>query len=71
MNIATSEELLALSAAGSMKVRENCLLYPLLQKMSLRTAVASTLADFFAGLSSWQVEQLSCNTCYFDLLGLG
>ena len=31
------------------------LLYPLLQKMSLRTAVASTLADFFAGLSSWQV----------------
>ena len=68
-----SEELLALSAAGSMKVRENCLLYPLLQKMSLRTAVASsTLADLFLLVSRvGKFEQLSNNTCYFDLLGLG
>ena len=55
-----------------MRVRENYLLYPLLQKMSLRTAVASTLADFFLLVSRvGKFEQLSNNTCYFDLLGLG
>ena len=56
-----------------MRVRENYLLYPLLQKMSLRTAVASsTLADFFLLVSRvGKFEQLSSNTCYFDLLGLG
>ena len=55
-----------------MRVRENYLLYPLLQKMSLRTAVASsTLADFFSVSRVGKLEQLSSNTCYFDLLGLG
>ena len=56
-----------------MRVREDYFLYPLLQKMSLRTAVASsTLADLFLLVSRvGKFEQLSNNTCYFDLLGLG
>ena len=44
--IATTEEFLVALAAGSITLRKNCLWYPLLRKMSLRAAVASsTLAD--------------------------
>lgn len=44
--IATTEEFLFELDAGSIRLRENCLWYPLLRKMSLRAVVASsTLAD--------------------------
>ena len=50
VTIATTEEFLLELDAGSIRLRENCLWYPLLRRMSPRAFMASsTLADLAFG----------------------